>query len=1154
MPPDPNAVRRWAAAHAATVTASGSGATGNYPGAPPRQTSQAIPVVLASITETRTWQTESDACGVSVYTASDGRVLLAVGESNGAVRVWDAGTGELLRSLTGHTRAVYSVDWGHDRDGRPLLATGSNDGTVRIRDPQTGELVNGSPIFSGHGPTAQVSWGYSADGETLLAIGVGDGAWIWDPETGDAIHAVTYAERAATLSWGAGHNSELLLAVARPDQTVRIYDSDAGQTLDVQTENDKVRTIAWARRTDESLMFATIGWSESAGVADTALTLWSERRDGAFTAEIIDLSQGPLRTVLWMPLPDGRTLIAGNSENSLFILDGSTLELLHAQPIDFSGRGLHNLGWAIAPDGNLVLCATAKPDHVRVWSITLDPPIPVPAAGEQDQALVAAGQRGTLLIPPEDVTPRFQTDASMPRTFSLSCAVRADGQVIVATLHADGRPRIWAVSTGALLHTIAVGSQWGRQLAWGHMPDGRLVLATASSDGPDIQIWDSGTWLLVATRGHQSDDSRGVDSIAWIHDQDGRSMLASGGAFDGTVCIQDPESGVTVRSLTGHGDFIHAIAEGRLADGRRCLVTGNLAGPARLWDRDTGEHLFEFTGSVADPMRVAAWGREPGGRPAIAIGGDDGIAIWDPDAREVLRTITGHTGEVRSLRWPDQPGWPPVLISSGVGGTVQIWDPGTGDELVRLDHRGGLTFHDIDVARAADGHLLLFATADADTDPVPVRVWRIATGPEPGGGARPRPRGALGTHQAAWLTERLLCLGDGGLWPPLGLLADLVTLTGPAAAVQPQALCDPRLAALTGEPGLDRLRDLAAGPPAWGPEARVTLAALLASTLGIPEQYTPPAGAGTLSLRDALAGTLSAPTAASTARPWRVPAADVRKAAAAITGQSLTLLRILGPDACAADPLLPLRLAHHVPQLPVLSQRELQLLTGTPGRRPANGRAAAAGTLVYSPGTAGLTRSGPPTRLLPTELALPRDLLAVRLAGDQLLYRQHRAPVPPAPEPVTIILDTTPPTFGPAGQALRLAVHLITLTLRDHDRYPSLITLTSPGTVTDLRTPADLVHVWATATLQDPLPALAIARATAAATGQPALFCTHHHTARDSYLPGPATRLLTTHQPPEQPPRPPASRWHAHLPPNPAQDQLTTAITQLLTPGTSDKA
>jgi hypothetical protein len=170
-----------------------------------------------------------------------------------------------------------------------------------------------------------------------------------------------------------------------------------------------------------------------------------------------------------------------------------------------------------------------------------------------------------------------------------------------------------------------------------------------------------------------------------------------------------------------------------------------------------------------------------------------------------------------------------------------------------------------------------------------------------------------------------------------------------------------------------------------------------------------------------------------------------------------------------------------------------------------------------------VARSGPLTRLLPTQLALPGDLRTTRLAENQLLFRQHRAPAPPAPQPVTLILDTTPPTYGPAGTALRLAAHLITTTLWAYGHHPALITL------------------------DDPAVPLATARHAAAALGQPAVLLTHHQTARDNrYAPGPTSRLLTTHQPPEKPPTDHASPWHAHLPPSPADAQLTDAVRRLL--------
>ena len=204
--------------------------------------------------------------------------------------------------------------------------------------------------------------------------------------------------------------------------------------------------------------------------------------------------------------------------------------------------------------------------------------------------------------------------------------------------------------------------------------------------------------------------------------------------------------------------------------------------------------------------------------------------------------------------------------------------------------------------------------------------------------------------------------------------------------------------------------------------------------------------------------------------------------------------------------------------------------------------------MTYSPGTAGVARTGPPTRLLPTQLALPRNLMSIRLAENQLLYRQHRAPAPPSPQPVTIILDTTPPTFGPAGTTLRLAAHLITTTLWDHGQHPALITLTSPATLTELRTPADLIRLWTSAALHDPATALPPALQTAATPGSPSSCSPTTTPPRQPLRPPPGHPAA--HHPP--PPRKPAPRPRQPLalppPPHPHPPQLTPTITRLLAP------
>jgi len=91
--------------------------------------------------------------GVCAVTVA-GRELLASAGSDGMVRIWEPGTGELRASLEGDRREVRGV-CAVIVAGRELLASAGRDRTVRIWDPRTGACLLTVPVYH---PACSLTW------------------------------------------------------------------------------------------------------------------------------------------------------------------------------------------------------------------------------------------------------------------------------------------------------------------------------------------------------------------------------------------------------------------------------------------------------------------------------------------------------------------------------------------------------------------------------------------------------------------------------------------------------------------------------------------------------------------------------------------------------------------------------------------------------------------------------------------------------------------------------------------------------------------------------------------------------------------------------------------------------------------------------------
>jgi DNA-binding beta-propeller fold protein YncE len=276
----------------------------------------------------------------AVAFSSDSR-LLATGDSEGTVRIWDPATGDHVRALTGHTSRVYEVAFSPDGS---MLATASSAKTVRIWDPATGNLAH---ALTGH-ITRVYGVAFSPDG-TLLATAGGDKtALIWDLATGGLVH--TLGGHKAEVYSVAFSPDGTLLATASGDHTARIWDlATGGQLHSLNGHKAEVYSVAFS---SDGTLLATAGGDKTALIWDLA------------TGGLVHTLGGHKAEVNWVAFsPDGTLLATASGDKTARLwnpANGNQLYTLRRHT-----AGVYSV--AFSPDGTLL--ATASGDKTaRIWS------------------------------------------------------------------------------------------------------------------------------------------------------------------------------------------------------------------------------------------------------------------------------------------------------------------------------------------------------------------------------------------------------------------------------------------------------------------------------------------------------------------------------------------------------------------------------------------------------------------------------------------------------------------------------------------------------------------------------------------------------------------------------------------------------------------
>lgn len=565
------------------------------------------------------------------------RDLLAVGGSDGVIRLYRAVDGKLLRTFEGHDDSVLSValDYGQ------TLASGGDDKTVRLWDAASGKLLR---TLEGHEHSVQTV-GFSPGGYCLASGSHDETVKLWETSSGQLIRTLRghlYSVQSVVFD-----PTGKKLASGSHDGTVNLWDTGNGQLLRTLKENSSIRSVA----------FNPSGQSLASGGDDKTVNLWD-----AASGQLVRTLEGheiPIVKVAFAPI---NQKLASASHDGIVKLweatSGKLLRTLKGHSNSVRGLGFDSTGQMLASgshdntvklwetDGGRLL-RTIEGNQDAVWSLAFDPAGNTLASGSDDRVVklwdTASGKLLRTLEGHKGLVSSVVFDPS--------------GQLLVSS---DDRVlKVWHPASGKLLRTFDghVESVWSVAFD----STGR-TLASGSQD-KTVKLWDTASGKLLHTlAGH----GHSVLSVAF--DPTGERLIS--GSDDSTVRLWDAASGKLLRTLQGHRSWVLSVVFDPTG---QTLASGSDDRVVKLWDTSSGSLLCTLEGHA---RWVTSLAFDPSSH-VLASGSNDGtVKLWDTPSGKLLHTFKGHLGSVSTVAFAPKGRY---LVAAGTAGRLQFWDVEKGE-------------------------------------------------------------------------------------------------------------------------------------------------------------------------------------------------------------------------------------------------------------------------------------------------------------------------------------------------------------------------------------------------------------------------------------------------------------------------------------------
>jgi len=311
-------------------------------------------------------------CPVGALAFSPDGKVLATGSEDSVVRLWDAATGKLLRSLAGHRGRILALAFAPD--GR-RLASGSSDEDVRVWDPATAQLR-----FRCQGHDGSVlAVAFSPDGKTLASGSYDQTLQLWDGVTGKVQHKAEGHEGAVScLSFAPDGKA---VVTAGYDRSVRVWDVASGKEtfrLDSRRKNGELTGVAFCA----DGRFVVSGIHSFFVRLDADLGKYNHRL--VFGGDSLCLACSANRRILALGSNEGHVEVWETSSETMLGSFDASIPRAPVATLLSAGRANDVRCVAVSPDG-LVVASANKGGHVVLakvhdlveWPDKPLPPLPV---------------------------------------------------------------------------------------------------------------------------------------------------------------------------------------------------------------------------------------------------------------------------------------------------------------------------------------------------------------------------------------------------------------------------------------------------------------------------------------------------------------------------------------------------------------------------------------------------------------------------------------------------------------------------------------------------------------------------------------------------------------------------------------------------------